>query len=75
MTGIVLTTPGGNRFWYPCPDAKTGFREMSTIPYTYGAAWKHPETTLEFGTDDGTTFTASEVIHTGWAPLPTTEAK
>lgn len=52
-TGIVLTTPGGNRFWHGCRDAAAGYKEMASISWTYGAAWEHADTVVEFGTVDG----------------------
>lgn len=60
QTGIMLTTPGGNRFWHPCPDAEKGYQEMASVPWLYGKAWEHPDTVVEFGTSDGKTFTASQ---------------
>lgn len=59
-TGIILTTPGGHQFWHPCVDAAAGYREMESIKFTYGAAWEHSAARVEFGTDDGEKFTASE---------------
>lgn len=61
-TGIMLTTPGKNRFWHPCEDAERGLQEMAeghAQDNRYGAAWDHAATVIEFGTDDGTRFTAS----------------
>lgn len=57
QTGIMLTTPGGNRFWHPCRDAAQGLAEMGAVAFTYGAAWDHPATVVEYGVSDGTTFT------------------
>lgn len=65
-TGILLTTPGKNRFWHPCEDADQGLAEMAEAhagDNRYGAAWGHPETVIEFGSDDGQTFTPSRRLH------------
>lgn len=64
-TGILLTTPGKNRFWHPCEDPERGLQEMAeghAAANTYGAAWDHPATVIEFGTDDGKQFTASRLL-------------
>jgi len=59
-TGLVLTTPGGTRYWVPCPDAETGLRDMEQAAFVYGAAWTDERTTVDFGTDDGKQFTPSK---------------
>lgn len=56
-TGLVLTTPGGNRFWVPCTNAESGLRDMADAAFVYGEAWSDERTTIDFGTDDGKTFT------------------
>lgn len=66
-TGILLTTPGKNRFWYPCEDAKTGLAEMADAhagANMYGKAWGHADTRIEFGSVDPETnkFTLLEHI-------------
>lgn len=64
-TGIVLTTPGKNRFWHSCANAVDGLREMEeghAADNRYGKAWDDPATVIEFGTDDGKAFTATERI-------------
>lgn len=62
-TGLLLVTPGGHRFWMPAPDAKSGLAAMEgqqQMFKSYGAAWDDPRTVVEFGTDDGKAFTATE---------------
>lgn len=61
-TGIMLTAPGGSKFWHPCRDAQTGLREMESIKFTYGLAWGHPATTVEFGSVSGDEFTPSQTL-------------
>lgn len=61
-TGLVLTTPGGTRFWHPCADPAEGFKQMESIAFTYGAAWGHKETSIEFAEDAGTEFKVLAVV-------------
>ena len=61
-TGILLTTPGKSRFWFPCEDAERGLQDMAAghaEANTYGAAWDHPETVIEFGFLAGQVFNAT----------------
>lgn len=69
--GLMLTTPGGNRFWHPCADAAAGLKEMTASQEqakTYGAAWGHPHSQLEYGDSDGVTFVPSEVLKASERP-------
>ena len=59
-TGILLTCPHGVKFWHPCPDPDAGYRQMAAVAFTYGQYWDHPETRVEFGSDDGTAFTPTK---------------
>lgn len=68
MTGLMLTAPKGSKFWHPCADPAKGLAEMESIAFTYGAAWGHAETTIEFGESDGTTFVASNVVKAAAKP-------
>jgi hypothetical protein len=60
QTGIMLTTPGGTKYWHPCKDAETGLREMASQAFVYGTAWDDKRTVKEFGTSDGKTFTPAK---------------
>jgi hypothetical protein len=65
MKGLMLTTPGGSKFWHPCADPKKGMREMAESQaeaLTYGKAWNHAQTLIEFGESDGATFTPESVV-------------
>ena len=65
MKGLMLTTPGGSKFWHPCSDPAKGLREMQVKQdeaNTYGAAWGHPGSQLEYGESDGKSFTAERVL-------------
>lgn len=70
-TGIMLRTPGGTRFWHPCPDAEGGVRDMDAMHAetgVYGPNYAHADTVVEFGTSDGTTFTAAKRLRPAAAP-------
>lgn len=65
MKGLMLTAPGGSKFWHPCKDPETGLKEMAALQAElnfYGAAWKHDATVIEYGTVEGNVFTASSRI-------------
>lgn len=66
-TGILLTGPRGGKYFHPCKDAKSGLAEMAGAAFVYGAAWKHPDSTVEFVREeaDGTA-TVLETVETGW---------
>lgn len=65
-TGLMLTLPGGSKFWHPCADDRIGAAEMDqrhAEANTYGANYRHADAVLEFGTDDGRgTFTPTNRI-------------
>lgn len=73
-TGILLTTPGGNRFWHKCQDAAAGVREMDAIhdeTGVYGPNYRHAGTAVEFGTVDAKgVFEASQRLRPAAAPTP-----
>lgn len=75
--GLLLTAPKGSRFWHACADPETGLAEMKVMQESvgyYGAAWGHPETQIEWGDDDGRTFTVEAVIRKAKRPAAAGEA-
>jgi hypothetical protein len=65
MKGLMLTTPGGSKFWHPCQDPAIGLREMAQMQAElqfYGKAWGHPQSVIEFGAVEGDVFTAEKVV-------------
>jgi len=60
ITGVMVTTPRGSRFWVPAKDEESGKAQVREQLFVYAAAWD--ELGLEFGAMNGQVFKVTSRI-------------